>query len=215
MSYEYTLYPEEVSAIERWATLLAPTLEQYPILSQVDLIVEGGAGIGVTMPHIMHRLRPQAIFVGTDLSQFYAVSHKLPNHQGYVTEATIQRLLTANANWQRFMIEATIHADCFDLDLVRDLAVKLGASNPMLVSFDAIGHLRDHRRSSDLNRSVANWLNDSPYIAQLHLVSYGVDWSNGRTPLDQTFRNINEKAAERGYDVSKFPTGILVVKKEI
>lgn len=212
MSSENTLNPEEVSAIESWTSLLTPTLEQYPILSQVDLIVEGGAGIGVTMPQIMHRLWPQAFFVGTDLSQFYAVSHRLPSHQGHVTDATIQRLMTANANWQKFMIGATIHADCFDFALVRDLTARVGASTPMLVSFDAIGHLRDNMRVKSQRRSVADWFNDSQYVAQLHLASYGIDWHNGRSALDQTFRKIEESAAGRGYAVSKFPTGILVVK---
>lgn len=212
--------PEETAAIESVSEEIKPYLNRYPKLTQVNLVIEGGVGTGIIMPHITRELFPQALYVGTDLQPILAHRINLGRLKDQVDGDTVERLITANQSLQRDMGDSTlIYANCFDFPLVRDLCARLQKVNPVLVSFNAIGALIDRglthydkkERTDRYSTDIDSWFVESPYIAQLHVANSEVNWKAGGS-FSEIFAWIRDAASNAGYATEELPIGVLTVR---
>ena len=213
------LTPEDARKAERWVEPLEPLKGKYPLLAQVDLVIEGGAGTGVTMAHISKRLFPDALYVGTDLSEMVGI-----NKGGLyrsIDERALQEIMRTNEHPSLAMRGAMVLANCFDYDLVRDIAQKTGRQYPLLASYKALQALVDRKMNmwekkdeSDMRsiKDVANM--DSPYIGQLHIL-YGGLWDDGSpsSAIEEVFYGLEAAAKNSGWLTDRLGDGLLLLRE--
>lgn len=220
MNRDGQLTPEDVAAVESWVTPVAERLRRFPELpSSVDLVIEGGVGNGTTMSHIVRRLFPRALYIGTDLSpQLMAGKRRL---RGQVDDEILQELVSANSRSARDLEKVVIYANCFDSGLIHDIMRKSGRAIPFLVSYNAIGSLADRkmnmleRKEGEDNIPISRWFApELPYIGQAHIINYGLDWEIDRPPtiFDHKMREVATEAEQNGYAVERMDIGVIIVK---
>lgn len=205
---------QEQHAVGVWAEGIVPFLEKYPHLQDVDLVVEGGVGTGVTMAHMARFLFPNALYVGTDLAR-RLVSTPRQFHE--VDERALQRIQAANNLPSLGMQGATILANCLDGQLVADIAIKTGKHTPILVSFNALNALTDRKMNPWDKKedgdvfSIRNLASmDVPYVAQVHT---GAGWEDEGEPKGDTNYHLLEAAAQNaGWTTERFDIGLLMLR---
>lgn len=219
MYHDGQLTPKEVSAIESWVSILSEHLKKFPELpASVDLVIEGGVDNGITMPHIIPRLFPNALYVGTDISPLLMVGKRRISKQ--IDDDSLQALIRANTGVANNLASAVLYANCFDGNLIKDIMRKTGRKVPFLVSFNAIASLADPkisigRKEPKDDIPIQQWFNnDLPYIGQLHVIKYLLDWQTTHplTIFDYAIRDVLTHAQLNYYIVEQMDRGILVVK---
>ncbi len=177
------LNKQEQHAVGVWAEGIVPFLEKYPRLQEVDLVVEGGVGTGVTMAHMARFLFPNAFYVGTDIAERLVST---PRQSHSVDERALQRMQAANNFPSLGMSGATILANCLDKQLIEDIAAKTDKHTPILVSYNALNALTDRKMNpwdkkyeSDIFSITQLASMESPYVAQIHT---GVGWEEDGEP---------------------------------
>lgn len=222
MFHDGQLTPKEISAVQSWVNSLGEHLNKFPMLSaSVDLVIEAGIGNGITLPHIVRRLFPNALYVGTDISPQLMFRLRKRRIRNQIDNESIQEIIRANAGTAKLLEAAVIYANCFDGNLVNDIMRKTERSVPLLVSFNAIGSLTDRKINMDErkeqrdNISVDHWFYpDLPYIGQMHVINYILDWQTPHPPtiFDSSMREVLTHAQLNHYAVEQMDMGLLVVK---
>ncbi|MFH0864124.1 MAG: hypothetical protein V1858_03490 [Candidatus Gottesmanbacteria bacterium] len=189
--YNLRFKPEELRLIDSISLQIKELKEEYPILSQADLVIEGGVGSEDVMREIVRVIYPypKALYAGMDLNSIWERMHG-PRYKLMVDENRAQQLSEANrTSIPAFSYDEKICANCFDYSLVKDLSHKLGRHFPLLVSFNALGALSDpYNWGPDEDRDVKkpedshpleHWFSkDSPYIAQIHFSHEPIRFKN-------------------------------------
>jgi len=195
----YYLKPEPQQVIEG----MLPLMEKHPRMKDVDLVIEGGVGTGVTFPDIAKRLFPDALYVGTDISADLMVGQ--PRVSKVIDETTLGIIQAANAGLSFDIRDAVIYANCFDKELVWDIAQKTRRINPILVTLNALYSLlrSDTITPEDMVSS------NNPYMAQLHI---GVNWEDkGATSLSSPYYSLESAAKSAGWTTERFDVGLLLI----
>lgn len=168
------LTPGQQELIEGWLEGIPPLLEKHPRLNAVDLVVEGGVGTRIAMAHIARRLFPDALYVGTDISERLMIDD--PRQSGAIYEEILSRVQATNEHPSFNMPGATIYGNCLDTELIRDIMRRTGRKVPLLVSYNALNALLDReiilwgrKDESDITTIDDIVSPSSPYIAQLHI----------------------------------------------
>lgn len=220
MTDVYQPTPETIQAIESWKQVLSPIFERHPVLSQVDLIIEGGVGGGRFMPHLIRALFPQAVYIGTDISEEFAQSLGFhgPRLRGTVADSVVRDIIAEHELPTTDREKAMIRANCLDMELVRDLMAKLAKRKVMLVSYNAMGSLQGKEiniweKKNDGDRLPLNLTTqpDSPYEAMLHLINteYGA-W--GSLSMNRGFFELLDSSQAAGWQIEQFDQGLLAIK---
>ena len=169
------LNPDEFKNVCSWADPYLPYLKQYPLLQQVDLVIEGGIGTSISL-NIVHRLFPQAVYIGTDLSP--RIVGRRPRQINQIDDQILNGILEVDGTFgQKNYENAVIHANCFDTKLIRDIMKKTGRYTPLLFSIDALNALLDMQKMNpwdkkfDVDKYTTQQVitSTSPYVAQLHI----------------------------------------------
>lgn len=212
----YLTEPQRQS-IEGWCEEILPFIDRYSQLGQIDLVVEGGVGTGTTMPHIARRLFPAALYVGTDIAERLMMGRGR-RLSGSIDEDTLRRVQAANNFPSLGMHGATIFGNCFDAQLVRDIAAKTGKQHPFLVSFNALNALVDRKmnpwdRKDSGDMTLIEDMVDmsSPYETQLHI---GVFWEQTSEDegIDRNYFRLERAAQEAGWITERFDCGLLILR---
>ncbi len=217
------LTPKEIQSVMGWVGEFRPLLERYPLLRQVDLVIEGGIGNGQTMPHIARAMFPhQALWVGTDLSSALAAGRG--RFYGAIDEKTLRKILETNQHPDLAMSEAIIWANCFDYSLVQDIMRKTGKSFPFLTSFNALPALLDRKLSHYEGKKESGDVypldhvvnKDSPYIGQLHVCNRGIWNDEGPTnDIEGAYYDLEEAAQKAGWATERTDLSLLVLRSVI
>lgn len=219
MPQESGFTPEE-ALISEWVQKLQPLKERYPTLATVDLVVEGGVGTGRIMSHVAHKLFPKAVYVGTDISSDLMTEKR--RLFGEIDDEALNLVLQANED--PFDPGRTIvFGNCFDVDLIQDIAQKVGAQNPLLVSHNGMASLTtkdvnhfEKKRSRD-RHSINHIVHQTPYNVQLHVSSnegYQV-WA-GKDKAEffmfNGYYQLEEEAQKAGYTTERLDNGLFFEK---
>lgn len=211
------LSPTERQSVENWVADLEPLKERYPVLNQVDIVIEGGVGTRRTMPHIARRFFPNSLYFGTDLSQMLAGSRR--RQRGQIDDDALERALRTNEHPDLGMEGAILLADCFDYALVQDIVRKTGKKVPFLASYNAVPALFDRKmnpteskESGDLHAMDAT-LDATPYSGQLHIINDAYIWDEGPTDrIRERYFDLETAAQQRGMTTERVDCGLLVLK---
>lgn len=207
----------EVASVEEWARPVLSLIERNPLLRQVNLVVEGGIGRGQTMPHVVRKLFPDALYVGMDLSRFM---FSVRRYTGSVDTGTIDGIIYANQHPSIPMKGAIIRANCFDTTLVDDIAKKTDRDIPMFASWRALNAFLNEGLSAheDKRREDETSLEDivspvSPFRVQLYLAEY---------PFEETgdeqerylfaYRELETLAKQGGWITDKEENWLLLIR---
>jgi hypothetical protein len=192
--------------IQEWVdVVIQPILKDHPELNAADLIIEGGVGSGSTMADIIKVAFPNARYIGMDVIPGFGnelITTRLPDD-------LFQDILSNGTE------TSEIRADCFDLELVRDIAQKTGSKFPVLVSFNALYALLHGQNCRHRPESGQITGEDSPYTAQIHLTHQFLDLTIPEkeiTSIEEPFLTIGKSATHSHYRVSQYDHGIVVVK---
>lgn len=219
MPQESGFTPEE-ALISEWVQKLQPLKESYPTLATVDLVVEGGVGTGRIMAHVVQRLFPNAVYVGTDIS-FYLNGGKR-RLRSEIDDEILESVLQANQDPFN-PNEAVVFGNCFDVDLIEDFAKKVGAQTPILVSHNGLAALttkgichHDKKRSDEIY-SISHIISMTPYIAQLHVSSnegYQVWAGEDKAEffMFNGYYQLEEEAQKAGYTTERLDNGLFFEK---
>lgn len=211
----YYLKPDQRQLIEEWVEGILPLMEKHPGMKDVDLVIEGGVGTGSTLSDIARRLLPDALYVGTDIAERLMTGK--PRISREIDEKTLSGIQAANDHPSFGMRGAVIHGNCFDTELVRDIARKTEKRNPMLATFNALNALLDRkmntwdRKDEDDRITLEDMASsNSPYVAQLHI---GVDWEDeGQTSSSSRYYRLESAANSAGWTTERFDVGLLLVR---
>lgn len=205
----YYLSPEEQQLIKDWAKDLFPLLEKYSQLKKTDLVIEGGFGNGITLPHIMRLLFPTAKYVGIDLARGFG--------SYFSGEESYGKIASANEHPTLAMDKAKINGNCFDLELIQQLVRLSSSQYPVLCSWNALNALFDRKmnpwdskRSEDRRSPQDVVAENSPYRAQFHM---GVDWEDN-SGFSSYYFSLEDKGKEAGWVTERFDNGLLLVRPE-
>lgn len=216
MREQFGLTPESQEIIEEWVEALKGIKERHPILSQVDLVVEGGLGNGKTMPHIARSLFPDAVYVATDIYERLVPGKRRLRRK--VDEETVGSVVQANEG-SFDLGQAIIHANCFDEALILDLAQKTNSEHPLLVSFNCLFALLDRRknrwerkRDNDIY-SASRIIRESPYVGQLHIIN-SYPWEEEQTSHITCFYYLEAIAQDDGWTTERLNNGLLMVRSD-
>ncbi len=209
------LKPEQQQLIEEWVEGILPLMEKHPRMKDVDLVIEGGVGTGSTLLDIARRLFPDALYVGTDIAERLMTGKSRINRA--IDKKTLSGIQAANDHPSFGMRGAVIHGNCFDTELVRDIAQKAGKRNPILATFNALNALLDRKmnpwdRKDESDRITLEdmVLSNSPYVAQLHV---GADWDDeGATSLSSRYCRLESAANSVGWITERFDVGLLLLR---
>lgn len=209
------LTPEQQQSIEGWAGDILPLVEKYPKLKTVNLVIEGGVGTGVTMAHISRRLFPEALYVGTDIAERLMIGNTRQSRA--IDEGILSTVQAVNNHPSLGMQGATIHGNCLDAELIRDIMRKKGRQVPLLASYNALNALLDRkmnpwdRKDERDMTTIDDFVSlHTPYISQLHI---GADWDDeGATSLSFSYYHLEEAAKRLGWITERFDVGLLIIR---
>ncbi len=213
-------YTSHASA-EAWANYLRPFVKSTG-LDQADLIIEGGIGTNHLMAHVSRELFPQAIYIGTDISEAFV--DRFGRVRGRIDDPTLERV--ERANGPKFNpLEASVAANCLDANIINDIKRKTGSSFPILVSYNALVALADkkatpwERKHEDDRIALEHALSTTPYQAQLHVngIDFAGFWSSESqwqgTIFTETFSRLEKAGKAMGWMTQQLPMGLLVTRK--
>lgn len=211
------LTPDQRRSIGNWIADLEPLKDRYPILNRVDLVVEGGVGNGQTMAHIARAFFPRSRYVGMDLAPTLMASK--PRQLHHVDPGALKETLDANDDPTLEMDGAILHANCFDGELVTDIAKQTGAQVPFLVSFNALSALVDRKmnpwdsKGDDDITTLERIVGRSPYMGQLHMLNDPSLWEDA-TPLSaihKNFYDLEAAAIQTRWQTERLDYGLLLI----
>ncbi len=210
-----TLTPEDELIIQDWAEALKPVLEKHPILSKVDLIIEGGVGTGSALSTIISRLFPGVLYIGTDLTP--SLNTSKPRLKESIDDQSLDSVLIANQ--VDFDIEkASIFANCFDIKLINSIMEKSGKSFPMLASFNGLFALTDRKNNQMDSKSLddiyplEHILFKTPYVAQLHISAGLYAWDEFQSAPIRPYTQLESLALGNEIVTERLDCGLLIVK---
>ena len=213
------LSPEEQQVIGNLVADLEPLKERHPSLTQVDLVIEGGVGTGRIMHHITRRSFPNALYVGTDISEILV--GKKGRKKGSIDDDTWQRVLRANEYADLGIEGAILYGSCFDRELIRDIANKAGRQHVLLTSYNALNALiypdmnpLDKKDKDDII-SIPDMvrLPDSPFVEQLHIIA-GDLWGEEKptTMIESNYRRLELAGQTAGWTTNRLVNGLLLLR---
>ncbi len=214
------LSPEEQQVTGNLVAGLEPLKKRHPSLTQVDLVIEGGVGTGRIMHHIARRFFPNALYVGTDISEMLV--GKKGRKKGSIDDDTWQRILRANEYADLGIEGAILYGSCFDRELIRDIANKAGRQHALLTTFNALNALiypdmnpLDKKDKDDIV-SIPDMVRrpDSPFVGQLHLI-YDEDlWTKDAqtTVTESNFKLLELAGQTAGWTTDRFVNGLLLLR---
>lgn len=214
---EYSYFPTEA-----WGDYLKPLIAENGVRDS-DLVIEGGIGLGATMPDIAKGIFPDALYIGTDISEAYV--NRFGRTGKSITNQTLNKVTEANQG-EFNLKEARIAGNCLDADLINDILVKSGKSKPVLVSMNAMAALFGNKSTPDERKrnedifGYEEFLGSTPYRAQLHLLGLDfVDFWNGNeyssTRICTPFFRLEEAARALGWKTQQLPIGLFIAKPNI
>jgi len=127
------------------------------------MVIEGGVGTGTAMRMVINKVFPGALYVGMDLMSID--SHK--SQIGEIDDDILEQILKGKIH--------IILANCFDNDLVNDIAQKTKRTRPLLFSVDGLLALLNYWLPGDYQKHDEYvppelWFPpDIPYIGHIHL----------------------------------------------
>lgn len=210
------LSADNAETITDWASDLKPLIERNPRLSQVDIVFEGGVGTNRTMVHIMRKLFPYALYVGIDVAEGLSQDGRLSES---IDKETLQRILDINCHPNMFMEKAMVKANCFDFDLIRDIAEKTGRSVPLLVTYNALYSLmheteRTPFENKQSKREIVTIEGltslENPFIAQIHVIS--IDNSRVAQIHEVLSEKLEITAQRAGWKTDRVDIGLLLLR---
>ncbi len=212
------LSPEEQQSVGVLVAGLESLKERYPSLTQVDLVIEGGVGTGRIMRHIARRFFPNALYVGTDISEMLAGSRRRQSKG--IDENAWQRVLRANEYPDLGVEGAILYGSCFDGELIRDIANKAGRQHVFLASYNALNALIGHdmnpwdKKDEDDIVSIPDIVrSDSPYMGQLHIIA-GDLWGEEEptTMVESNYRRLELAGQTAGWTTDRIANGLLLLR---
>ncbi len=211
------LTSDQRRSIGNWVADLEPLKERYPILAEVDLVVEGGVGTGQTMAHIARAFFPKATYVGMDIAPTLMAGK--PRQLQQVDPGVLREVIEANSHPTLEMEDTILHANCFDAELVRHIAQQVGAQMPFLVSFNALNALVDRKMNpwdrkddSDITTIDEVVTGQLPYRGQIHILNGDV-WGDAISATGRNFSTLEAAASRSGWQTERLDCGLLMLKK--
>lgn len=212
------LTPDQRRSIGNWIADLEPLKDRYPILNKVDLIIEGGVGNGQTMAHIARAFFPRSRYVGMDLAPTLMASK--PRQLHHVDSGVLKEILDANDDPTLEMDDAILHANCFDGELVTDIAKQIGAQVPFLASFNALSALVDRKmnpwdsKDDDDITPLEKIVGRSPYTGQLHMLNDPSLWDDAAplSAIHKNFYDLEAVAMQTGWQTERLDCGLLLIQ---
>lgn len=223
--FELNFEPEKLHLIDTLARQIEALKQQDSIFSQVDLVVEGAVGSGDLLREVIRLVYPypQTSYVGMDLNPVWKQLYK-PRFRRQIDEVRVLKIDRDNQTSIPTLGGSSerVCANCFDYDLITDLAHKLNRRHPLLVSLNALGALSDpfsfgpgddDIKDLDDRQPVEDWfLPESPYVAHLHLFHEPIRFksvSTGKMVLRYPFEDLITKANQCGARVVEIENGIV------
>lgn len=192
--------------------------EKYPILEQVDLVIEGAVGGNRAMAYAAKFLFPDALYVGADLHPLMIPMHKM-RLSGSFDPQTFKQVQEANKSDGLFPEGALVCADCFDKDLVQDIMQRGACRFPLLVSIDGLPFLLSHLNAGDRKptsdyHSIENILSrKTPFIGQLHVASSQLWHDDGPKPGNEGYYYALEESAQAmGWISDRLPNALILLR---
>ena len=213
------LSPEEQQVIGNLVAGLEPLKKRHPSLTQVDLVIEGGVGTGRIMHHIARRFSPNALYVGTDISEMLAGSRRRQSKG--IDENAWQSVLRANTYPDLGVEGAILYGSCFDGELIHDIANKAGRQHILLTSYNALNALiypdmnpLDKKDKDDIV-SIPDMVRrpDSPFVGQLHIIA-GDLWGEEEptTMVESNYRRLELAGQIAGWTTDRTANGLLLLR---
>lgn len=179
-NFQNSFKPEELRLIDQIASQIQDFKKTFPVLSHVDLVIEGGVGTGTLMREAVRLTYPypNSFYIAMDLNSIWEQIIAPPRYKDKVDMAKIKDLQRENEQSVPAYpnIEETICANCFDYPLIFDISRKLHRRSPLLISFNAEFALEDYSwgpGDNDVKRPfdrypIEHWFSPrSPYVAQM------------------------------------------------
>lgn len=213
------LSPGEQQRAGALVTGLELLKDRYPALSQVDLVIEGGVGTSRIMSHVARKFFPNALYVGTDISEMLVSGRR--RQRRCVDEDTLQRVLKTNEYADLGIEGAILYASCFDADLIRDIANKAGRKHIFLTSYDALNALLypdmnplDKKDNDDIITISDMVRRDSPFTGQLHLISDGDLWTPDKQAAvtEHNYQKLELEGKAEGWTTDRMTNGLLLLR---
>ena len=183
--FEMKFNPEELTLMDSLVNQIELVKDKYPILSLVDMVVEGGVGQEKLMREVVRETFPQALYVGMDLSE----TLRTPFYRSMIDLETVSKIIKRNQNSIPTFGDYEIRANCFDYGLVQDMLAKAEKKYPLLVSMNGLFALESNVAISPYELkeekdkySYDHWFSEqSPYVAHLHLYNSPLRWKDRHT----------------------------------
>lgn len=195
-----------------------PLKEKYPILKQVDLVIEGGVGGNRAMAYAAKFLFQRALYIGTDLHPLMIPIHKM-RITGSIDPQIFQQVQEANKSDGLFPEGALVCADCFDEGLVRDIMHRSVCRFPLLVSIDGLPFLLsnlnagDRKPTSDYHPIKDILSEKTSFIGQLHVASSQLWHDDGSKPGSEGYYYALEESAQAmGWISDRLPNALILLR---
>lgn len=203
---EYSVQSEQ-HWIDQFSAQISTLIEKHPHLSSVDMVIEGGVGYGTLMRNVIKRVFPQAFYVGMDLASVDSQKSQLRT----IDDEILQLLLTEKAH--------IILANCFDNELVNDIAQKTGRKTPLLFSVNSLAALLDYFLQGDYQKHedyvpVDEWFTPQvPYVGHIHLYREEKVWEKvAAREFPFGFDKVMKVATTPHWTCEQMPSGLAVIK---
>lgn len=193
--------------IDTFASQIRLLKSQAPSLQDIDLVVEGGVGTGLSMNRVIRNAFPQSLYLGMEL---------------LAPGESVEKVIPETSVWaMKHNFPRTVLANCFDNDLIRDMMAKTDTKKPLLFSVNALAALDSYWLPGDCQKRgeyvpIEEWFSNSvPYVAHIHLERNEDIWRSVREQDDVFgihFKEVAQEATSHGWQVFTLNSGFAVVR---